>query len=222
MSERETVAPVLVESCVTSLAEAEASVDAGAGRVELCAELDEGGLTPPADLVREVALTVPVPVFAMVRPRPGDFVFSRAEIDRMLQQVEAARSAGAAGIVTGALRPDGSVDAAALRRLVDAAGPLPVTFHRAFDAAGDPGDALETLVEVGVSRVLTSGGGSAAIDGADALAGLVRRARSRIVIMPGGRVRGAHVVELVRRTGAAEVHARAEAVPDLVRALERP
>jgi copper homeostasis protein len=222
MSERETVAPVLVESCVTSLAEAEASVDAGAGRVELCAELDEGGLTPPADLVREVALTVPVPVFAMVRPRPGDFVYARAEIDCMLRQVEAARSAGASGIVTGALRPDGSVDAAALRRLVDAAGPLPVTFHRAFDAAGDPGDALETLVEVGVSRVLTSGGGSAAIDGADALAGLVRRARSRIVIMPGGRVRGAHVVELVRRTGAAEVHARAEAVPDLVRALDRP
>jgi copper homeostasis protein len=222
MPDRESVAPVLVESCVTSLAEAEASVDAGAGRVELCAELDEGGLTPPADLVREVALTVPVPVFAMVRPRPGDFVFSRAEIDRMLQQVEAARSAGAAGIVTGALRPDGSVDAAALRRLVDAAGPLPVTFHRAFDAARDPGGALEILVDVGVARVLTSGGGSAAIDGADALAGLVRRARSRIVIMPGGRVRGAHVVELVRRTGAAEVHARAEAVPDLVRALERP
>jgi copper homeostasis protein len=222
MSERETVAPVLVESCVTSLAEAEASVDAGAGRVELCAELDEGGLTPPADLVREVALTVPVPVFAMVRPRPGDFVYARAEIDCMLRQVEAARSAGASGIVTGALRPDGSVDAAALRRLVDAAGPLPVTFHRAFDAARDPGGALEILVDVGVARVLTSGGGSAAIDGADALAGLVRRARSRIVIMPGGRVRGAHVVELVRRTGAAEVHARAEAVPDLVRALERP
>jgi copper homeostasis protein len=211
-----------VESCVTSLAEAEASVDAGAGRVELCAELDEGGLTPPADLVREVALTVPVPVFAMVRPRPGDFVYARAEIDCMLRQVEAARSAGASGIVTGALRPDGSVDAAALRRLVDAAGPLPVTFHRAFDAARDPGGALEILVDVGVARVLTSGGGSAAIDGADALAGLVRRARSRIVIMPGGRVRGAHVVELVRRTGAAEVHARAEAVPDLVRALERP
>lgn len=212
-------APVLVEACVTTVREAVASAAAGALRLELCIDLEEGGLTPPPDLVREVVRAAPVPVFAMVRPRPGDFVYSRREIDRALRDVAAMREVGAAGIVTGALRTDGSVDADALHRLVGAAGPVPVTFHRAFDAVADPAGALEALVDAGVRRVLTSGGSDSAIHGTDALAGLVQRARGRIAVMAGGQVRAGHVLELVAGTGVAEVHARAEAVPDLVRAL---
>jgi copper homeostasis protein len=214
-----TLIPVLVESCVTTVREAVDSAAAGARRLELCVDLEEGGLTPSPDLVREVVRAVPVPVFAMVRPRPGDFVYSRREIDRALRDVAAVKAAGAAGIVTGALRTDGSVDADALRRLVGAAGLVPVTFHRAFDGVADPAGALEALLYVGVRRVLTSGGLDAAIHGADALAGLVHRAGGRIAVMAGGRVRADHVLELVDRTGVAEVHARAEAVPDLVRTL---
>lgn len=210
---------VLVEGCVTSPAEAAACASAGAGRVELCVDLDVGGLTPPVGLVSDVRGAVAVPVFVMVRPRPGDFVPVAGEIARMAGEIDAVRDAGADGIVLGVLDMHGRVDRDAVRHLVEAAGPLPVTFHRAFDGVADPEGALETLVDVGVARVLTSGGAASAIDGAGVLERLVRRAAGRIVVMPGGRVRADHAAELVRRTGAREVHARAEAVAALVRSL---
>ena len=210
---------VLVEGCVTSVAEALRCEEAGACRLELCEHLEVGGVTPSPGLVREVCAAVSVPVFVMVRPRAGDYAYTRPELDGMVSDAEAMVELGAAGLVTGVLdggrRPDGS----ALRALVDAAGSVPVTFHRAFDDVPDREAALDLLVEVGVARVLTSGGAGSALEGKEALERLVHRAAGRITILAGGRVRGDHAAALVRATGVTELHARAEAIPDLVRAL---
>ncbi len=210
---------VLVEACVTSVDEAVAAERAGADRLELCVDLHVGGLTPPADLVREVKASVTIPVFVMVCVRGDDYVSTPDEVAAMERDVTAVREAGADGIVIGAVHPDGSVQREATARLITAAGPLPVTFHKAFDVTPDAREALETLVELGASRILTSGHTERAIDGADRLATLVSQAAGRLTVLLAGKVRGDHVAELVARTGASEVHARAEGVPGIVRAL---
>lgn len=194
-------------------------MQAGAHRLELCRDLDTGGLTPSRELLADVRVAVGVPVFAMARPRPGPFVLGAEEATHLVADVTALRRSGAEGIAMGALLGDGTVDAATTRRCVDAAGPLPVTFHRAFDQVADPLAALDTLVDLGVRRVLTAGGGGRACDGADRLAELVRRAADRIVIVAGGGVRGDHVRHLVAFTGVREVYARASAIAGLSRAL---
>jgi len=199
--------PVLFESCVDSLQAAVASERGGAGRIELCARLDVAGLTPSLDLVRGCAGAVTIPVFVMVRPRAGDFVYTSGDIDAMVRSIGAAAAAGARGIVTGALGRDATVDADAMRRLIAAARPLPVTFHRAIDATRDRDEALDALIALGVDRVLTSGGAPTALEGADAIARLVARAGGRMTIIAGGSVRAGNVREIVRRTGVREVHA---------------
>src|SRR5437868_1613042 len=138
---------VLVEACVDSVASAAAAERGGAGRVELCDALHDAGTTPSAGMIAAVKARVGIPVFVIVRPRGGGFVYAADEIDVMRRDVEAARALGADGIVTGALRADGIVDAAATRSLVDAAESLPVTFHRAFDLVADRAVALETLAD---------------------------------------------------------------------------
>ena len=210
---------VLVEACVTTVDEAVAAERAGAGRLELCVDLHVGGLTPPPELVTEVKESVAIPVFVMVCVRGEDYVSTPAEIDDMERDIARVREAGADGIVIGSIHTDGTVQRAETARLIAAAGGLPVTFHKAFDATPDAFAALDTLLELGVSRLLTSGHVERAIDGTDELAALIRRAGSRLVVMPGGKVRGDHVHDLVARTGATEVHARAEGVPGLVNAL---
>lgn len=204
--------PVLVEACVDSVRSALAAERAGAGRVELCAALHDAGTTPSAGMIAAVTDAVRIPVVVLVRPRGGAFAYTRAELDVMRRDVEAARRLGAAGVATGALRPDGRVDETALRSLLDAAGPLPVTFHRAFDLTPDVGESLEALAALGVRRVLTSGGAATALDGADALAALVSRSAGRVAILAGGGLREAHVAEVVRRTGVREVHVRGSEV----------
>jgi len=212
------VAPVLVEACVTTVDEAVGAARAGAHRLELCVDLDVGGLTPPVELVEAVRAAVEVPVFCMARRQAG-FVTATGEADAVARDVEALRGAGAPGVVVGFLRPDGHVDEAATRAAVEAAGGLPVTFHRAFDHTPDLFEALDTLAHLGVERVLTGGGPGAARDHADVLAALVARSSGRVEILVGGRVRGDHVRDLVVRTGAREVHARAEGVAAVCRAL---
>jgi copper homeostasis protein len=197
---------VIIEVAVESAEAAVAAADAGGQRIELCANLTEGGTTPSAGTIAATLSRVRVPVFVMVRPRGGDFLYSDIELDVMLRDIEAARAAGAHGIVTGALTADGSVDVARTRQLVEAARPLPVTFHRAFDLAADLGRALDMLVECGVERVLTSGGTARAGDAIPMLADLVRRARGRITVMPGGGINAANVAEIIRATGAHEIH----------------
>ena len=199
---------VLLEACVDTVDSAVAAGRAGASRLELCSGLAEGGTTPSPGLVAEVRARATVPVFVMIRPRGGDFTFNDAEVSVMLRDIVALRAAGADGIVGGALRPDGTIDGTITRRLIEAAHPLPFTVHRAFDFTPDPGAALDSLMELGAARVLTSGGAATAAEGAAALASLVRQAAGRIVLLAGGGVRAANAAELVRRTGVHEVHAR--------------
>ncbi|MBI4603227.1 MAG: copper homeostasis protein CutC [Planctomycetes bacterium] len=197
---------VLVEVCVESVAGALAAREGGADRVELCAALAEGGVTPSAAAVELAVERCGLPVHVLVRPRGGDFCYSPLELETMLRDVERAKRLGARGIVTGVLREDGSVDVERTRALVEAARPLSVTFHRAFDQVRDPFEALEALIELGIDRILTSGQERTALEGAELIAELVRRAAGRIGVLPGGGITGENVREVVTRTGAREVH----------------
>ena len=203
--------PVAIEAAVDSLEAALSAQAAGADRLELCGDLGVGGITPPPDLHREAQRRVRIPCFVMVRPRGGSFVYSPAEVESMLAGIARARELGASGIVTGALDDRGAVDVAVMRRLVAAARPLPVTFHKAFDTVADLPGALEVLCGLGVDRILTSGGARTAMAGAETIAALVRQAAGRIVIVAGGGVNGESAASLVAETGANEIHARCEA-----------
>lgn len=199
---------VLVEACVDSVTSAVAAERGGAGRLELCASLADGGTTPSAGMLAAVKAAVRIPVVMMVRPRGGAFVHDAGEIGVMRLDVEAARMLGADGVALGVLRADGHVDTEQLHELLDAAAGMPVTFHRAFDLVSDREQALETLIRFGVARVLTSGGSPTALDGVAGITALVRRAAGRIEIVAGGGVREEHVQELVHRSGVREVHVR--------------
>lgn len=200
--------PVLVEACVDSVTSAVAAERGGAQRIELCAALADGGTTPSAGMIAACKAAVAIPVFVIVRPRGGGFVYSEAERDVMRRDVIAAREVGADGIVTGGLRRDGTIDVELVESMIDAASALPVTFHRAFDFTRALDEALETLVRSGVQRVLSSGGAATAIRGAATLASLVRQAEGRIVVIAGGGVREENVDELVTTSRVREVHVR--------------
>ncbi len=207
-------APILVESCVDSVASSLAAERGGARRVELCGALFGGGTTPSAGMIAACKGAVSIPVFVMIRPRGGGFVYSDAERDVMRRDVVVARELGADGLVIGGLRPDDSVDFALVRFLMEAAHELPVTFHRAFDFTPDLEASLELLADAGVQRVLSSGGAATAADGATVLADLVRRAGSRLVAMAGGGVREDNVRSVVSVSGVHEVHVRLTRLTD--------
>jgi copper homeostasis protein len=181
---------------------------AGAQRVELCVQLDEGGTTPPAELIRRTADAVDLPVFVLVRPRGGDFVYSSEEVETTRRDVGIAISAGADGIVTGALTADRRIDLATMEILVAEAGVVPVTFHRAFDFTRNLSDALEDVISLGAARVLTSGGAPSALEGAPVIGGLVAQSDRRIVITAAGGIRERNVRALIDQTGVYEIHTR--------------
>ena len=199
---------VLVEACVDSVASAVAAERGGAGRLELCDNLFDGGTTPSAGMISAVKAAVRIPVFLIVRPRGGGFDYSDAELGVMRLDIEAARMLGADGVVTGALTGDARISGAQMRPLIDAAGELPVTFHRAFDLTPDLGKSIEDVMTLGVKRVLTSGGAGTALEGVARIAALVRRAAGAATIMAGGGVREDSVQEVVHRSGVSEVHVR--------------
>ena len=199
---------IVVEACVDSVASALAAERGGARRLELCDNLGDGGTTPSAGMIAAVKASVRLPVFVIVRPRGGGFVYSETEIDVIRRDIAASIQLGADGIVVGGLRDDATIDAGFTRDVVGAANGRPVTFHRAFDLVVDRHEALEQLVACGVRRVLTSGGAATAAEGTDAIAGLVSAAGSRIIVMAGGGIREQHVTELVRRSGVREIHVR--------------
>ena len=215
----------LVEACVESPEAAVAAATGGAQRIELCANLAAGGTSPDSATLAACIAPLAIPVFVMVRPRAGDFHYSDAEHARMVNEIRHAKDAGAGGIVTGALRRGGTVDEARMRGLIDAARPLPVTFHRAFDDCRDVERALETLIALGVTRVLTSGQPRrAAPEGAARIANLVRLAAGRIGILAGGGINADNVAALVRASGVREVHLStkdAAKIRRVVEALER-
>ena len=211
---------VLFEACAESIAEGVAAERGGAGRIELCVDLAIDGITPPTEMIAEACRTVKVPVMVLVRPRGGDFRYSPIEVSAMIGSIERARSLGAAGVVIGALAADGGIDRAVTERLVKAARPMSVTFHRAFDVVPDRIAALETLIALGVDRVLTSGGAPSAEAGMPELKRLMERAAGRIGILAGGRIRAGNVAAIVRATGVREVHAHTDAA-EMMKALRR-
>jgi copper homeostasis protein len=183
-----------------------AAVAGGAQRLELCTDLAHGGTTPTVQLLRECHSHIVLPLFVLVRPRAGDFVYSDAEHRTMLDQIMRAKDAGAHGIVTGSLTAKQDIDEPRTAELIDAALPWTVTFHRAFDVCRDPAAALERLIDLGVDRVLTSGGAKTAPEGAERIRQLVTQARGRIEILAGGGINSDNVARLVRETGVSEVH----------------
>lgn len=196
------------EVCVETPAGTRAARLAGADRIEVCASLPVGGVTPPVETVAAAieASEGELAVHVLVRPRPGDFVYSAAEIDAMLVSIEAVRALGVAGVVVGALTGQGAIDALVCGELVAASRPTSVTFHRAFDSVRQPFSALEQLIELGIDRLLTSGCETSALSGAALIGELVRRAEKRIVVMAGGGVTPENVVKVVRASNADELH----------------
>jgi copper homeostasis protein len=195
----------LFEICVDSVDAALAAQEGGGDRVELCADLLEGGTTPSAGTVQLTLEALRIPVNVIIRPRGGDFCYSDAEFEVMRRDVEMAKSWGANGVVIGVLDPNGTVDVDRTQALVEAARPLSVTFHRAFDVTRNPFEALETLIGLGVDRVLTTGQESSALEGLELIAELVRQAGGRIIIMPGG-INERTASRIVAGSGAREFH----------------
>ncbi|HSQ28512.1 MAG TPA: copper homeostasis protein CutC [Gemmatimonadaceae bacterium] len=204
---------VLIEAAVESLDAALAAARGGADRLELCANVDVGGTTPNAELLAAVKSRIDIPVFAMIRPRGGSFVYTPAEREAMRRDIAMACQHGADGIVLGLLDERSRIDVTAMRDVLGDAGDLPVTFHRAFDEIADQLSALDTLVELGIDRVLTSGGAPTALAGVESIRALVEHAAGEIHIMAGGGVRAHNAGDLVRLTGVRELHARCELDP---------
>ncbi|HEY0180396.1 MAG TPA: copper homeostasis protein CutC [Dokdonella sp.] len=203
-------APPLLEIAANSPASAFAAEQAGAARVELCASLAEGGVTPSYAAIALARERLRIPLYVLIRPRGGDFLYDELELETMRRDVEACVRLGCDGVVLGALDADGEVDRARCRELIVAAGPLGVTFHRAIDLARDAARALEDAIALGCERVLTSGGAATAADGAERIRALLTQAAGRIVVMPGAGIDAGNVAALRRRTGAREFHASAK------------
>ena len=196
----------LLEISVDGPDKAIAAERGGADRIELCADLSVGGLTPSRELLRNVRERIRIPIFSMVRPRAGDFVYSGSEFEEMRRAIVDARESGMDGVVLGILRKDYRVDVERTQELVALAGQLPVTFHRAFDECSDLRETLEAVIRTGATRILTSGGASGAPQGAAVLAGLVHLSRDRIIILPGGGISASNLANVARRTHAREFH----------------
>lgn len=203
---------MIIEACVDSVESAIGAQAGGANRIELCENLLEGGTTPSAGLIEVCRERLHIPLHVLVRPRGGDFIYSDVELDVMRRDIAVARRLGAEGVVLGALKADGTIDVFSTRSLIEAARPLSVTFHRAFDFTPDPDAALENLIALGVDRVLTSGQAPTAVAGTGILARLVRRAAGRIVIIAAGGVSEESVLAVIEHTGVSELHVRASAL----------
>lgn len=198
--------PRTVEICVADHASARAASEGGADRIELCADLASGGITPSFGLMTHVIGEAPIPVHVLIRPLGGDFVVDDEELLIMALDIDVARSLGARGVVLGALRPNASIDAESTARLVDHARPLSVTFHKAIDLVADPLAALDMLAKLGVDRVLTSGGLGPARANVATLRAMVERADGRLVVMVGGGIAEPDLPGLLDATGIEEVH----------------
>ncbi len=195
-----------IEICLESVESVIAAERGGADRVEFCADLFEGGITPSLGAFTTARKHSSIPMMVMIRPRGGDFCYSEIEFETMKEDVKIFRDAGAEGLVFGILKPNGEVDVERTRELVELARPCEVTFHRAFDMTPDPFVALEALIELGIERILTSGQEATAFEGAPLLRKLVVQAADRIIIMPASGISERNFAYLQEQIGAPEYH----------------
>lgn len=200
---------IIVEACIESAEAAIIAERAGADRVELCANLLEGGTTPSCGTIQLARQQTKIGICVMIRPRGGDFCYSEIEFEVMKKDIEMAKTLGADGVVFGILTEEGEIDRHRTKELIDLARPMTVTIHRAFDMTRDPFSALETLIDLFVDRILTSGQRPSAMEGLDLLTLLVKKAEGQIVIMPGGGIDEETIGQIVTTSGAREVHVAA-------------
>ncbi|MEE6486315.1 hypothetical protein FKM82_014573 [Ascaphus truei] len=204
----------LMEVCVDSVESAVNAERGGAGRIELCANLLEGGTTPTIGVLQVVKQYVQIPVYVMIRPRGGDFLYSDREVEVMKADIRLAKIHGADGLVFGALTEDGRIDTELCMELLAVSRPLAVTFHRAFDMVYDPAVAMETLISLGFERVLTSGCDSSALEGLPLIKRLVEQAKGRIIVMPGGGITERNLQRILEGAGVQEFHCSARSTRD--------
>ncbi|MFC4765055.1 copper homeostasis protein CutC [Dyella koreensis] len=200
----------LLEVAANSVASAVAAQEGGAGRVELCTALELGGLTPSMALIAMVRERLHIPLYVLIRARAGDFLYNDLECELMRRDIETCAALACDGVVLGVLDAEGAIDKARCRMLIEAAGEMGVTFHRAFDMTRDPEQALEDIIELGCERVLTSGAQASAPEGAPLIRKLVTQSTGRITVMPGAGVSAQNIAALAKATGAHEFHASAK------------
>ena len=196
---------IKLEVCCADLQSVRVAIEGGAHRIELCRSLEVDGLTPSRAMM-ESAISLGIPVQVLIRPREGDFVYNEEEVQSMIRDIRLAKELGANGVVIGALRQDGTIDEETIRRLVDEAKGLSITFHRAFDVCSQPLEALEKVISLGCNRLLTSGQAASAEQGIPLLKQLVEQSAGRIIIMPGAGVNEKNARNILSKTGAHEIH----------------
>jgi copper homeostasis protein len=199
----------MLEICCFNLQSAIIAQRAGAQRVELCADAAVGGTTQSLGVIKIAREKLQIQLYPIIRPRGGDFLFNEEELEIMMNDVLLCKQIGCDGLVIGMLNEDGTIDKKSCGQLVQLAYPLGVTFHRAFDRATDPLQALEDIIEIGCERILTSGQQPTAMEGAELIAQLIQQADDRIIIMPGSGIRSANIIELAQKTKAEEFHSSA-------------
>ena len=214
--------PHVLEIASNSVSSALAAQRGGADRIELFDNLAEGGTTPSFGSIALAREQLQIPLFVLIRPRPGDFHYDALERELMLRDIQQCRALGCDGVVIGALDGEGNVDVPLCRELVQAAGTMQVTFHRAFDAARDLSAALEDVISLGCQRVLSSGGQPSAEAGAAVLYALVKQAAGRISVMAGAGITPGNIAAVAQATGCVELHASAKAVQRSAMCFQNP
>lgn len=201
-----------LEICANSVASAIAAEKGGAQRIELCTNLAEGGTTPSYGQIKWCVENLQLEVWPLIRPRGGDFFYTDAEFESILEDISFCKQIGCDGVVTGLLNTDGSIDEERCAKTIATASPMPVAFHRAFDMCNDLSSSLEAIIKLGFVRVLSSGGKENAFVGANELAKLILQAKDRIEIMPGAGVNAKNIIEIAKITGAKSFHTTAKSV----------
>lgn len=196
----------VLEIATTDFTTTKAAVEGGADRIELCAALSEGGITPSYATIKKCREAFAVQLFPIIRPRSGDFLYTEEEYAIMQSDIQFCKSLGCDGVVIGILEKDGTLPQKKVAKLIDLAYPMDVTFHRAFDRCAQPFEVMEQLIEIGCQRILTSGQQPTALQGIELITQLVKAVDNRIIIMPGSGVRKENIRELADKTGAVEFH----------------
>ncbi|KAG9428269.1 copper homeostasis protein cutC [Apis mellifera carnica] len=199
-----------MEICIDSLESAKNAIEGGATRLEICSALSEGGLTPTPSFLQKIKSFSSIPIYAMLRIRSGNFVYTKEEMEVMLQDLKILKDYGADGFVFGALTPDNEIDVESCKDILSAAESLPVTFHRAFDEVNDPLKSLKILIDLKFERILTSGQKDTALEGLELIKKLVQEARNKIIVMPGSGITKENILKIKMISGAKEFHASAK------------